>query len=97
MAIQEIVETTRLSGCPCLSCGKILDAATTFTGKAKPRVGDISICMYCGHIAAYGENVQLRPLSDEEMHYVAGNKEVLRYQEILHQLREKRDQQWLSL
>jgi hypothetical protein len=33
-----------------------------------PKPGDISICLYCGHLMAFDEALKFRELSSEEMH-----------------------------
>lgn len=49
----------------CVSCGRQLDAATHLKGH-KPKVGDLSVCMYCGATAAFDERLILRELTPEE-------------------------------
>jgi hypothetical protein len=63
---------TRLPAVACLACGKIMDAATTLTGDHGPRSGDISLCLYCGHLAAFDAELRLRPLTDAEIVEIAG-------------------------
>lgn len=50
----------------CLECGKPLDAATDVYGDDRPSPGDISLCVYCGNLSAYGDDLKLRPLSEDE-------------------------------
>jgi hypothetical protein len=64
----------------CVSCGKTLDAATLPEGEDAPSPGDISLCLYCGHLMAYADDLELRNLTDEEMHEVAGDPHILRMQ-----------------
>jgi hypothetical protein len=65
---------------PCLSCGKPLDGATCVGRDAAPDPGDITICIYCGHIMVFDDNLKLRELSDEEVREVAGDGRVLAVQ-----------------
>lgn len=65
-----------IPACDCLECGKELDAATCFEG-TEPAPGDITICVYCGHIMAFGETGTLRPLNDREITDVAGDPHIL--------------------
>jgi hypothetical protein len=73
--------TTRLKLEPCVECGHPLDAATLpFNEKIKPRPGDISICIVCGHLTAFTTNMHRRALTDKEMHEVAGDPRILQMQ-----------------
>lgn len=44
--------------CPC--CKKLLDCATDINGTAKPNPGDISVCIGCGVILVYSEDMALK-------------------------------------
>ena len=71
-------QTTRLStGCNCLNCGILIDAATSVNHKHTPYPGAIAICMICSHIMAYDERIHLRELNDEEILLIAGDKDIL--------------------
>jgi hypothetical protein len=72
----------------CLSCGYSLDGATGIDGHS-PRAGDISICLYCGHLQTYDADLKLCNLTDEQMLEVAGDKNVLRAQELAAQFRKE--------
>jgi hypothetical protein len=61
----------------CLACGNVLDAADNLTGKRKPKSGDISVCIDCGHIMAFGEDLSFRPLTDAEMIEIAGHPTIV--------------------
>lgn len=50
----------------CLDCGKVLDAATGITG-GTPAAGCLSICIYCGAVTMYGDDLRLRPLTEVEI------------------------------
>jgi hypothetical protein len=62
----------------CSSCGSKLNAAT-FVGPddSRPDPGDLSICLYCGYLSAYADDLTLRPLTSAEMHAVAGSPSML--------------------
>jgi hypothetical protein len=66
----------------CLGCGKEIDGATGVGHRSKPRAGCISICFYCGHLAAYDWQLKLRPLTDAEMIEIAGNEQILAIQKL---------------
>ena len=64
----------------CPSCGNKNDAVTAAFGDATPHPGDLSICLYCGHLMVFADDLSLRALTDEEMHEVAGMREMLAVQ-----------------
>lgn len=42
-----------------------------------PEPGDISVCINCGHIMAFADDLKLRSLTDQEMFDVAGDPRML--------------------
>jgi hypothetical protein len=57
------------------------DAATPIDSKAaRPRPGNISVCIDCGHIMAFADDLTLRNLTDAEMIEIAGDKRILALQ-----------------
>lgn len=74
--------TSRLKPSPCLNCGKLLNSATSFDSKRRPRPGAISLCFECGHLQAYAWDLSFRELTDEEMHMVAGDARIIAAQEV---------------
>ena len=61
---------------PCLGCGKFVDAATGVFGARTPESGDVTVCLYCGHLMVFREfrgRLQLldNP-TDKESHAIAG-------------------------
>lgn len=70
----------------CLECHHLVDNATCFTndGGKFPDPGDITICLYCGHIMAFSERGEghLRPLNGQEMRDVAGDPHLLALMEL---------------
>jgi hypothetical protein len=65
-------------------CGYKLDASTFPKNKEKvvPVVGDFSVCFKCGRILRFGEGLQLRPVTPEELVELYTEKEEL-YREVL--------------
>lgn len=61
----------------CINCGKDMDAASPVTGGRAPQAGDIALCLYCRHLMAYGDDLRIRNLTDEEVIEVAGDREIL--------------------
>jgi hypothetical protein len=64
----------------CPNCRKGVDGATSVDADAKPGPGDITVCLYCGHIMAFAADLSLRELTDDEMRKVAGDKRILAIQ-----------------
>jgi hypothetical protein len=79
----------------CLHCGTVLDAADVvreigrwpngerrfeMRDDAKPRPGDFSICIRCGHLAIFGEDSRMRDPNDEEIVCIAGDPSLLAIQ-----------------
>jgi hypothetical protein len=50
----------------CLGCGRINELHSNADGDI-PAPGDISICWVCGNAASYGPDMQLVPLTEEQM------------------------------
>jgi hypothetical protein len=50
----------------CLNCGQELDGAASLETDNAPRSGDLSVCIYCAHVAMFIEGGNLRELTDEE-------------------------------
>lgn len=76
----KLADSVPMPECKCLDCGHKFDwsAAVTEDGKSiNPDPGDISICINCGHIMAFKDDLTVRQLTDEEMRSVAGNPVVI--------------------
>lgn len=63
----------------CPSCGRTLDAAQNLQD-AQPTPGDFSICLECGHLMTFADDLSLRSLTREEEIEIAGNKDLLEVQ-----------------
>lgn len=61
----------------CLNCGKELDAASQVRDEDRPKSGDVTVCIGCGHLMAYGDDMVLRELTDDEIIEVAGDPGIL--------------------
>lgn len=66
----------------CAGCGAENDAATNATDTTRIKPGDVSVCLYCGHVAVMGWDQKLRPMTDDEMYAIAGDPRVLKVQEV---------------
>lgn len=65
----------------CLGCDHAINATTSIHDtEEKPSEGDVTICFYCGHLMAFNPDLSLRGLTQDEMHEVAGNPDILRAQ-----------------
>jgi hypothetical protein len=73
-------KTTRTPPNLCLSCGKVIDSATSVAVSRRPTPGMLAVCFYCGHVMAFDAALRLRPLTDEEMVEVAGDERILAIQ-----------------
>jgi hypothetical protein len=73
----------RLPEVRCSSCGTKLNAATHVgPDDPRPEPGDFSICLDCGHLSAYADDLTLRPLTDAEIIEAAGDKRILATQRL---------------
>lgn len=43
----------------CWHCDRVLDAASSLDGDHAPEPGAVSMCMYCGAIAYFGDDMRL--------------------------------------
>jgi hypothetical protein len=64
----------------CLGCGKEVNGASGVDHRGPPTPGHITICLYCGHIMAFAEDMSLRELTGEEMHDIAGDARLIAVQ-----------------
>lgn len=46
-------------------------------GDERPTPGDITVCIYCGHIMAFADDLSFRELTGEEIHDIAGDERIL--------------------
>lgn len=69
---------TRTPVSPCASCGQPLDTTEGVSDDiATPKPGDITVCLVCGHLAAFADDLTMRPLTREEQIEIAGNPDIL--------------------
>ena len=71
----------------CLNCGHLIDGALAVGHENGPRPGDVTICIDCGHIMAFGGNLRMRSLTDEEMIAVAGDRRIVMTQRAIAETR----------
>jgi len=75
----------------CLACGVQVDAVTAAFGDHTPTPGDMTLCLYCGHIMAFANDLRLRELTDAEAHAIAGDRKILAVQKARQEVMKKRD------
>ena len=61
----------------CTNCGWECDDATGVATENNPSPGDFAVCIDCGHLMAYADDLSLRNLTDAEVIEAAGNKEII--------------------
>lgn len=73
----------------CTACKKELDRAACVDTEARPEPDDITICLTCGHIMAFADDLSLRDLTEVEMYNAAGDYRILAVQNARKKLKEK--------
>lgn len=69
-----------LKSCACSGCGEVFDRASCVGEDKAPRPGDVTVCIRCGHIMAFANDLSFRELTDAEMRAVAGDKRLIALQ-----------------
>jgi len=64
----------------CLDCGTVVDRATCVGEDVAPEPNAITICIRCGHVMAFAEDLSLRQLTDQEIIMVAGDRRLIAFQ-----------------
>lgn len=62
----------------CLRCYHVLDGAMDIAGENIPKDGDLSICIKCGAVCAFTDNLALRPLRKAEIERISASEELMR-------------------
>lgn len=62
----------------CVLCHGILNAATMVDGVDDPAVGDVSICVYCGNVMVFDDDMNLRAMTKKEAELIYNNETVLK-------------------
>jgi len=75
-------ESSRVKLSQCLDCGAPNDSAAAVGCEAKPQPGDITICLRCGHLMAFGDDLALRQLTDAEVIEIAGDERIIAVQKL---------------
>jgi len=59
-----------------------MTAATNTTANNRPEPGCVTICLYCGHVMQFGDDMKLVEPSDECLVSLAGDQDFLRAMKI---------------
>lgn len=58
----------QIEGSPCPKCGSFLDGASAVdSNEVIPKEGDYSVCLKCGAMLKFGENLKLELLTEAEI------------------------------
>lgn len=68
----------QINGGACLKCGAPMTGATNVTGATGPAPGDVTVCLYCGHLMEFAADLKLIEPSEATIKEVAGHPELLR-------------------
>jgi hypothetical protein len=73
------MRTTRTPPQMCPNCGYVFDAATeAIKAKAKPKPGDVSLCLNCINVGIYNADLSVRSATDAEIADLdAGTKKLI--------------------
>ena len=62
------MKSERIKPSACPHCGKVLDCASCLDEpEAKPKKGDLSVCVGCNSILAFEDDLSLRSFSHDEL------------------------------
>ncbi len=67
--------TTRLPSSACCECGYQMDACS---GHSKPSPGDLSLCVRCGSLNFFDDDLRLRRPTDDELFEAAKDPTIQR-------------------
>jgi hypothetical protein len=71
----------------CLKCGTLFDEATRAAGGAgRPKPGDFTLCLHCGHIMAFDKDRRVRQLNSFEILTAVSDIRILKIEEIRQQV-----------
>jgi hypothetical protein len=68
---------TRVPVSICAACGAPNDGAASYPKDAVPKDGDVSLCMYCGHLAMFASDLSLREVTSEELAVICKDEEIM--------------------
>lgn len=65
---------------PCTACGRPMNGATCVGDEAAPEPGDFTVCIRCGHLMVFGDQLILRDPTDSEAIEIGGDERLLAIQ-----------------
>jgi hypothetical protein len=74
----------------CTNCGEENDGALGIGVDKSPRPGDYSLCIECGHLMVFDEQLKVRDPTSAELDAIAGNENLVKASNALHKLHEDR-------
>jgi hypothetical protein len=54
-----------------------LNASFSIDDDARPKPGDFTVCIRCGHLMCFGDDLSMRELTDAEMIIIASDQRLL--------------------
>jgi hypothetical protein len=75
-------KTQRVPPSKCLNCGRVHDACTGIDGAVTPHPGDVTICLMCGHIMSYDDDLRLVQLTAEQINMVAADPRIVWFNKV---------------
>jgi hypothetical protein len=78
----KIGKPNRMPPSACTACGTKLNGATGIATDGAPSPGDITVCLSCGHVMAYADDLTLRDLTDAEMVEIAGDPRLVAFNKV---------------
>lgn len=78
----KLAKSERMKEQCCLKCGEPNDAASGVVDKharntIKPRPGDVTLCMNCGHLMMFTNDLSFRELTKEEQKHAATDRRLI--------------------
>ena len=70
---------TRTPECHCLNCGHKFDAAGAINAEDAPEPGNICLCIECGAVMMYAEDLTVRGMTREEMDAICNDAETMNF------------------
>jgi len=87
--------TSRMAETACPGCGVVLNGSTALDFDATPSPGDVSVCSECQAVSIWGDDLQLRGFTREEIDEILADDEAMeeltRAVEVLHLVLEADD------
>lgn len=60
----------------CLGCGHHMDMAAQVAGDEKPRPGDVTLCIRCGHVMIFDADLSFRNMNEAEQREIEQDPQV---------------------